>query len=385
MTDNKPRICILISNSFSGFHGSSLQAQGQAEQIAKLGFQVTIITHSHKNGGLWLKTKQETVNGVDYHNLTSLWFGKSLTSMLLITLYLIKIHSAFDILQIITSHFCYTGFMLSRLFHKKFIIVSTSDRGYLVKPGLFSRLKFTALKSAEVIVTKTTRLANIYREAFSLEPKIITIFNGVELKSFCVPNHVEKLNAKLKIKIETTDKLLLFVGHLRAEKGLDSLIEQAISNQAELENIKLICVGNKALDRDFVRNSEEKIKGAGLSDKILIIDGNRDIASYYQASDIFVLPSKREGLPNVVLEAMACGVPCIVSKLGYTDDVITKDNGCIFSLDNPTELWDNVKKLLADEKLRTEMGNQARIKIETEFSIELIAKQYADLYQHIMN
>ena len=109
-----------------------------------------------------------------------------------------------------------------------------------------------------------------------------------------------------------------------------------------------------------------------------------DIELYFRAADFFILPSHSEGMPNVVLEAMASGIPCIATKVSGIQELIQDGkNGYTFSPGDSKTLGDAVQNTLNDKE--GSMGYYARKTIEESFSISALAKQYEELYQRLTN
>ncbi len=104
-----------------------------------------------------------------------------------------------------------------------------------------------------------------------------------------------------------------------------------------------------------------------------------------QDADIFVLPSRAEGISNALLEAMACGLPAIVSDIPGNRDVITHNmNGIIFTVDDPESLIQNLLLILDQPKLRELLGGKARKTVENYYSMDSVADRYISLYQDLM-
>ena len=111
-----------------------------------------------------------------------------------------------------------------------------------------------------------------------------------------------------------------------------------------------------------------------------------EIEKYYQASDVFVLPSNREGLPNVLLEAMACGLPVVASNLNGITDWIIKDgkNGFLFEPGDSNQLGEILLKVLDDDQLSQEVGLHARETVIKRFSMDTVANSYFNLYKSLV-
>ena len=109
------------------------------------------------------------------------------------------------------------------------------------------------------------------------------------------------------------------------------------------------------------------------------------LARIYSAVDAFVLPSLQENLPFAVMEAMACGTPCVAFRQGGVPDLIDHlDNGFLARAHDPGDLGFGLRHILSDPARSREMGGRARRKIVTEFAIDKIANRHIHLYQSLL-
>jgi glycosyltransferase involved in cell wall biosynthesis len=165
---------------------------------------------------------------------------------------------------------------------------------------------------------------------------------------------------------------VLFVGWLTAEKGVFDLIEAAriLRDRHVTFRVKLVGPfhGNEAALR-------AEIAAAGLADVVHAIGplhARSEILAAYHAADLFALPSWAEGLPVAVLEAMACGLPIVASRVGGTPDLVQDEvSGLLVPPRDPAALAQALERLLRDHNARLGFGRAARIRVETAFSNEL--------------
>jgi glycosyltransferase involved in cell wall biosynthesis len=122
-----------------------------------------------------------------------------------------------------------------------------------------------------------------------------------------------------------------------------------------------------------------KVKALGF------VGGDRLKSLIYCASDLFVLPTRGEGLPNVLLESMACGTPMVSFDVGGVPDLVRPGlTGYLAGADDAQELGRGILELLEDERLRDAMGRRCREVACAEFSAELEIRRYVDLYQQLL-
>lgn len=178
-----------------------------------------------------------------------------------------------------------------------------------------------------------------------------------------------------------TDKItILFVSRLLARKGLQNLIPELPGIQAEVRRksgreIQLVIVGDGPY-RPVLEEmaAENKVQG------FVHFEGgkNRDqVRQYYQAADLFVLPSLAEGMPNVVLEAMASGLPIVMTPCEGSKELVT-DNGMIAPIKT---LPDALIHMCTDEEDRLAMGKNSLRRIETYFKWESIGTRYLSMLE----
>lgn len=197
------------------------------------------------------------------------------------------------------------------------------------------------------------------------------------------------LRRKLSIPTEAT--VLLYIGVAHRRKGLDVLIDAFIKLAKRYPDLWLIVVGprnrneNVFLDDQFIPQIIEKIEQEQLQNRVIwsgIIANQDEICKYYWASDIFVLPTRNEGLGNVIIEAMYAELPVIVSDLHGITDYIIEDNetGFLVELDSVKEFSDQIEILLNNPKLRRKFGLAGRKRAIQLFDFQKYCHKLRDFY-----
>lgn len=174
---------------------------------------------------------------------------------------------------------------------------------------------------------------------------------------------------------------LVFSGRLAKNKGIDLLLGAIKILKSQIQNIKLIIIGTGPLENKIKKyikknNLENNIEFSGW------VSTTNDVARIYNQSEIMVMPSYNEGGPRVCLEAMACKVPVITSKVGIMLDIIQdKENGLFIDW-KPQDIADKIKLLLNDKELKEKIaknGYEAIQQFERKKAIEKYAQTYKNL------
>lgn len=181
----------------------------------------------------------------------------------------------------------------------------------------------------------------------------------------------EKFRADLGIM--PGDVVFGFVGRLSSEKGIAELVHAflKLQNQPGGEKAKLLLVG--PMEKDTGILSDDVIKSIEETPGILAVGRHDDIRPYLFASDVFAFPSYREGFPNVVLQAGALGLPCIVSNINGSNEIIKHNvNGLIVPVKNTEQLFEAMELLLNDMSLRENLVSKARETVVTQFENHIV-------------
>jgi glycosyltransferase involved in cell wall biosynthesis len=151
---------------------------------------------------------------------------------------------------------------------------------------------------------------------------------------------------------------------------------------AERHDVCLYLLGDGPLKEELMHLAEQ----LEITDRVLFHGQTDNVLTHLQEADLFVLPSRAEGLSNALLEAMSCGLPVVVSAIPGNVDVIDHNqNGLRFTVDDPDALAQILTSLLTNANQRKRLGRQARQTVERRYSLSAVADQYIDLYRDLMN
>ncbi len=225
-----------------------------------------------------------------------------------------------------------------------------------------------------VAVSKLAKheIMNYYRVAGY---KIKVINPAVNTKYYVPPSNKSALRKKLNLN--ASDRYVLFVGLDAYRKGLDIVIDSILSIKDT--KIKLLVIGVNATNfyKEFPK---ERLNGRVI---ILGKPPNKVKRLYYQASDIFVFPSRHEGFAVTPLEAMASGLPTVVSKTSGTNEIITDGvNGMVLKDNSAQPLTNTIIAILGNHKIMDRMSKASR-ELVLRYGWDAVAKIYYDLYYNL--
>jgi glycosyltransferase involved in cell wall biosynthesis len=196
---------------------------------------------------------------------------------------------------------------------------------------------------------------NFMIQASVSESKICVIPNAVK-------NEFVSLAECHQTPVESNQPVILFVGTVGYRKGIDMLLEALAEIVAEGIPFKVQIIGDGELPGErekLMVQYQQKLKANSFV--FYPHKEQQDLIDFYTHASIFVLPSRAENLPVAMLEAMACALPVVVSRVGAVEEVIRDgDNGLLVCPDCPDELKVALKILLCDPMLRRRLGQNAQ-------------------------
>jgi glycosyltransferase involved in cell wall biosynthesis len=245
---------------------------------------------------------------------------------------------------------------------------------------------------ADRIVAMNPALGERCRRAGIADAAIVTIPNGVDPERFSPADRRARQDMRGRLGLPPTDCLVTFVGFWSAEKAPHLLFEawrqarRQTGVDAALLFIGSTDAGHPEVDRALVADVLRQIDLDGVGSRVRFVEQTTDVASHLRASDMFVLPSSREGLSNALLEAMSAGLACVCADIpGITDAVIDSGvNGWRVPPGDVPALSAVLAALFQDEHARLEAGSRARSTILERFAIRSVADQYFALYQQLI-
>lgn len=368
-----PRILMVISYFHPFLGGAEQQALFLSEHLLKKNLFVMVLTRVFKN-----VLPYEQIKGMGVHRkIHTVPYGKlfGLAYFFSCLWFLIRKRKHYDIIHchLLQGFHSIAGVIMKYVFKKKIIILvgatgQLSDF-LLIQQGFCGRFLLWIIRKADKVITLCTVSTQEALSAGFAPQQISQIPNGVDT-SFFTP----------ACSLPASPRLL-FIGRLDHMKGVDVLLHCLSS--LRLKNIILPCdiLGTGPLKETLQTLAAD----LHIADQVNFPGAIHEILPYLQRASCFVFPSRSEGMPNVLLEAMACALPIIATSVGGIPDIIHHGrNGLLIPSDDIEALASALLRLISDHELSARLGNQARRDAEEFFSLEKVTSQYICLYNNLL-
>jgi L-malate glycosyltransferase len=229
----------------------------------------------------------------------------------------------------------------------------------------YVRVQRAAFSCAHAIVANSSATAGQLRREHISERKIALIPNGLDVDLFArpLPRH--------------TRRRVIMVANLRPEKGHDILIDAAVHVLRQYPDARFELAGGGPEQGAI----EARLGERGIGEAFTLLGEREDVPALLANSDIVVLPSRTESLPNAVLEGMAAGLPVIASRVGGIPDVIDDGRtGLLFPVCDVQALAARLCQVMADGTLGTRLGDAARAEVRARYSFDRMVSATETLY-----
>ncbi len=214
-------------------------------------------------------------------------------------------------------------------------------------------------------------------------PERVVIFgsgscNGIDAEHFApTPEKIRRANAlRVHFGIPLRARVILYVGRLTRDKGIPELAEAFLRLAEKSPDLRLLLVGCFEPEDPVPINIRIRLEN---HPHVIFAGAARDIAPYYALADAVVLPSHREGLPTVVLEAQAAGIPVVgASSTGIIDVVKDRETGLLFPVSNVHALVRSLEEIISDNVLAARLSRAGQEQVKLKFRQRRI---WEELYQ----
>ena len=216
--------------------------------------------------------------------------------------------------------------------------------------------------------------------------RVALIPNGVDTTRFAPVSPIERSGLRRKLGLPS-GPLVAYVGIVARRKNLDGIVRiwRRVVGRGLPGHLAIIGPIPGGDTDSFFLDLLAFIRREKLESRVLFVGHQPDPVPYLQSCDAFLFPSRQEGMPNAVLEAMACGLPCLVSRGAGTDHIITDEvNGFLRDITDEEGFADTLARLIEQSDYRERIGIASRRVILEQYSLEAIAARYASLYRELL-
>ena len=384
------KVLMVISQFHPIIGGAEKQAQLLAKTLIERGVNVNIVT------GWWRFStpRKEKIDGIRVFRNFSCWgmFGirgirilGALIYMMTLGFYLLTHRRAYDIIHVHQA--LYPAFICAlfgkELLHKPVLVKSassgmTSDIKQLMRFPLGSLQLRCLVKKMDCLVAVNKTSGEEFIEIGYPESRFIHVSNGV------------KVQPEIKVSYSQV-RSILTTSRLSEEKGIDVLLNAWANVLKQEKTVRLVILGGGPLELGLKRLSQS----LGIAGSVDFAGEIANVSKFLREADLFVLPSRTEGLSNALLEAMSYGIPCIATHVGGTTEVFEMNrdmrispgeyviarNGVLVNPEDSKGLSDAILYLIREGKVREEMGRGGKAFVQENYSIDLIADRYIALYR----
>ncbi len=387
----EPRICIISENFPPAYSGAGEQAYRIGSWLVSLGIHVIVLSARIKG-----KPFYENINGMVVHRVafrSNTHLGDIKYSIRL-TWKIIKIRHNFDV-----AHFFHGGIVI----YLPILVLKVLRKGVVVRVSMFGdddpsniirkkygKFRIWVLSQTDAIVSVSTKIMTA-SSSTSQKINLVKISSGVDLDLFApVASTIEKRSIRAELSIPTKCYVVTFVGAVCERKGASFLIEAWRDVISQIPDAHLYMIGPRDVlqsleHRKYISHIDQYIAQNCLSERIHFIE-TRDVSVYLKAADVFAFPSTKEGLPNAVIEAIACGLPVVVLRKPWVAPELVEDtvNGYIVDSEDPAALAHRLIELYQHPDISKAMGIKSRIKALSEFSLKQKVQSYIELYRQVV-
>ena len=330
----------LPTKSGAEFHG-----ENHALQLIKRGHNVTIMAKKR----YWFTKARENINGIDLVRLHGPF------RWLEIILRLLTTHRSIDAFYILgKAGFSVWAILMAKLLKKPVTMALTGKAEIFNGSNSWRNRIFT--KCDHYIALSNEIREGFIKEGHIAPEKISVLGQGIDTNKYPVPSNAEKAELRAKHGISAEAMVILFCARIVVDKGIDTVEKIWSGIHKKYPDARLVLVGggrNEIMEELKVMSKEQ--------DDSMIIIGETDApVEYYQLSDIYLFPSRHEGLPTTLMEAMSCGLPTVASRIGGCVDLIEDSvNGYLVDKEDADGFAERVEELILNDDIRKTMGKSA--------------------------
>lgn len=358
--------------------------------LKKRGIELDFVTSMLEN-----VPRREQMNGAEVYRIGPTKRGLPKYKRFTIRALLFAIRKRPNILLLFGLNPVHLPFIwLVRMFGIKIIFINTMARTRVnqkatLRTKLSDYLYVLILNSVDELVFSTDTLSqHLDSLGFTKKEKVNIIPNGVDIERFRPPTFKEKDNFRKELNLPKEGLIFLYVGLRVPRKGVSELLKGWKAYKKEGGPGHLLLVGGEQNEKPALANFYKKwnalVEDLNNDEQVIIKPPSKEIEKYFKASDTFVFLSKHEGMPNVILEAMGCGLPVLTTKFEGFSEAFGRDKQELVITSHQIEQIKSDLYLLSDRNMVEKLGVNARNWIVKNQNLEIVLDKYTDLFKRIL-
>ena len=248
-----------------------------------------------------------------------------------------------------------------------------------------------AFRSARLILPVSPNLVRRCEDAGIPSSRLRLTPNGIDLARFRPASSAERATLRREFGWRDDEPVIVFVGFFSRDKRPDLLFRAWTGVVERGLHAKLVYIGATAspyfeIDEALAQEIRNGADAIARHDDVVFVPPTHEMERYYRAADVFVLPSIREAHPVALLEAMACGLPCVASRIEGATDAVLEDgvNGRLVERDDEAGLVAALTDVLSNSDRARMLGHEARQTIETRYDIGQTAERWLEAYETVL-
>jgi len=386
------KVCFFIMRYAPVFSGQAIQIERIGRRLKEKGVDFFVISYRFK--GL---SAYEKIDGVKIYRISPLLPGKPGTVIFNIrsALMMLRLKSEFDILHVHSiSVGRYAAMLFARILGKKTVfemtLVGADDPESIAKHSPLPAVEMSFFKLFDRYFAISEALAASYERMGFPKDKLWRLTKGVDTSRYAPPE--DKAPIRSKLGLPQGKPLVCFVGAVMVRKGVDVLLEAWRRVAEQDSEAVLVIVGPDTFDEvqsHLVKFADEAktLVRETLEGRVIFTGMTDKVEDYLKASDMFVFPSRAEGMPASPLEALSCGLPCVLAPMeGIAEQVIEDGkSGIIVPQDDVGALAEALLGLLRDPERAAELGRNARERALKFFSVDKAAEHLIAYYEEMLS
>ena len=373
------------------YSGSAIQAGNLCRHLNRVGVETIVVSAM-----LSSCPHEEVMDGIKVFRLKVLKSRNMQIPSFWLTLcwFLIRMRKNFDVIH---AHGTYqhgpVGFMGRLLGKPTFLKVAMaeSDIAFQRQGRIWGRINKFFVRRFDHYIATSEQIRQEFLDCGFPPDSIVKIANGVDTERFHPPGSIqEKEDLKRKFGFPA-GPLIIYCGMIIPRKNVDLIVKVFCDIHKTNLTSHLALVGpwpeeTASESGGYIGHLHRLLRGAGLEKHVTFAGYQECIEQYLRAADLFFFPSKQEGMPNVLLEAMASGLPCIASRISGTEDLIENGvNGLLLDPDSEDGFAELLNRVLGNPGLHHQLANKARATILERYSLQETAQKMMSLYSDCLS